>query len=224
MRFWRGPRETVGGAKGATPWVPSQGSLRSLIIFSQVIYKRKPNDPKPKNKLAYFGRTLDLDCWKKDNETAASYRVTLLPVRVYIALEKLVFRRTNKKTMYIPRKTYFLVEELEKKAVVEPAPAVWHNLQFGARPPAVSKYQRIKKCHFCISVFLWSCISLFALCLVQLAFWLSDHEQSGNINGSKIYSTGKSLAKNQGKSKTLRWKESYNKQKTQLKLSPINWK
>ena len=99
MRFWRGPRETVGGAKGATPWVPSQGSLRSLIIFSQVIYKRKPNDPKPKNKLAYFGRTLDLDCWKKDNETAASYRVTLLPVRVYIALEKLVFRRTNKKTM-----------------------------------------------------------------------------------------------------------------------------
>ena len=87
-----------------------------------------------------------------------SYTVTLLPFRVYIALEKLVFRRTNKKTMHIPRKTYFLVEELEKKAVVEPAPAVWHNLQFGARPPAVSKYQRIKKClplYFCISLIMY---------------------------------------------------------------------
>ena len=170
MRFWRGPRETVGGAKGATPWVPSQGSLRSLIIFSQVIYKRKPNDPKPKNKLAYFGRTLDLDCWKKDNETAASYRVTLLPVKVYIALEKLVFRRTNKKTMYILRKTYFLVEELEKKAVVEPAPAVWHNLQFGARPPAVSKYQRIKKCHFCISLIMYFsfCALYCTTCILAL--------------------------------------------------------
>ena len=51
MRFWRGPRETVRGAKGATPWVPSQGSLWSLIIFSQTIYKR---EPKPKNKRAYF--------------------------------------------------------------------------------------------------------------------------------------------------------------------------
>ena len=95
---------------------------------------------------------------EKDNETNTSYRVTVLLFRVYIALEKFVFRRTNKKTMHIPRKTYFLVEELEKKAVVEPAPAVWHNLQFGARPPAVSKYQRIKKClplYFCISLIMY---------------------------------------------------------------------
>ena len=118
-------------------------------------------------------------------------------------------------------KRIFLLKNLRKRRLLNrrPLSGTTCSLEPDRRPSA-----NINGSKNATSVFLWSCISLFALCLAQLAFWLSDHEQSGNINGSKIYSTGKSLAKNQGKSKTLRWKESYNKQKTQLKLSDINWK
>ena len=121
-------------------------------------------------------------------------------------------------------KRIFLLKNLRKRRLLNrrPLSGTTCSLEPDRRPSA--NITGSKNAFLCISVFLWSCISLFALCLAQLAFWLSDHEQSGNINGSKIYSTGKSLAKNQGKSKTLRWKDSHKKQKTQLKLSNIKWK
>ena len=73
--------------QGGYPMGPqSREYVKPLIIFLQIIYKREPNDPKHKNKLAYFWSGPRYGLLKKTMKQLLSYRVTLLPFRVYIAL------------------------------------------------------------------------------------------------------------------------------------------